>query len=248
VSDDLHIPAAGRGSAPVRSYYQPRRPGMDRGTKVLLSAAAGLGGLLLAGLGGWALSGRHAAVVPVIEADSRPVRVKPENPGGLQVAGADEQVMGGRGSKVQGMAPPAETPAAQALRAQMPPQATVSPPAVPPPAAPLPALPTAPPAAAVLQPPVPAPVSVARQAPAAAGTLVQLAAVDSEGAAQTEWQRLAKRMPDLLGERRPVVQRADRDGRAVWRLRTGGFADIADATAFCARVRAKGGACSIAGS
>jgi len=244
VSDDLHIPAAGRGSAPVRSYYQPRRPGMDRGTKVLLSAAAGLGGLLLAGVGGWALSGRHAAVVPVIEADSRPVRVKPENPGGLQVAGADEQVMGGHGSKLQAMAPPAETPAAQALRAQTPPQAAAPPPAP----APLPTLPTAPPAAAVLQPVIPAPA--ARQAPAtvAAGTLVQLAAVDSEGAAQTEWQRLAKRMPDLLGDRHPVVQRADRDGHAVWRVRTGGFTDIADATAFCARVRAKGGACSIAGS
>jgi len=243
VSDDLHIPAAaGRGSAPVRSCYQPRRPGMDRGTKVLLSAAAGLGGLLLAGVGGWVLSGRHVAVVPVIEADSRPVRVKPENPGGLQVAGADEQVMGGRGSKVQAMAPPVETPAAQALRAQMPPQAAVPPPAP----APLPTLPAAPPAAVVLQPAVPSPA--ARQAPAAAGTLVQLAAVDSEGAAQTEWQRLAKRMPDLLGDRRPVVQRADREGHAVWRVRTGGFADIADATAFCARVRAKGGACSIAGS
>lgn len=217
---------------------------MDRGTKVLLSAAAGLSGLLLAGVAGWALSGRHVAAVPVIEADSRPVRVKPENPGGLQVAGADEQVMGGHGSKVQAMAPPAETPAAQALRAQMPPQAAVPPPAP----APLPILPAAPPAAVVLQPAVPAPAARQAPAPAAAGTLVQLAAVDSEGAAQTEWQRLAKRMPDLLGDRRPVMQRADRDGRAVWRVRTGGFTDIADAAAFCARVRAKGGACSIAGS
>lgn len=247
MSDDLHIPAAGRGSAPVRTYYQPRRPGMDRGTKVFLAAAAGLGGLLLAGVGGWALSGRHAAVVPVIEADSRPVRVKPENPGGLQIAGADEQVMGGRGSKVQSMAPPAETPAAQALRAQVPLQAAAPPPA-PPPAPALPALPAAPPAAVVLQPVVPAPAARQAPAPTAAGALVQLAAVDSEGAAQTEWQRLAKRMPDLLGDRQPVVQKAERDGRAVWRLRTGGFADIADATAFCARVRAKGGACSITGS
>ena len=239
MSDDLHIPAAGRGSVPIRTYYQPRRPGMDRGTKALLAAGAGLGGLLLAGAGGWALSGRHAAVVPIIEADSRPVRVKPENPGGLQIAGADEQVMGGRGSKVQGMAPPAEVPAAQALRAQMPPQA------VAPPVPALPALPAAPPAAVVLQP---APVARPAPAPAPVGPLVQLAALDSEGAAQTEWQRLAKRMPDLLGDRQLVVQRAERDGRAVWRLRTGGFQDIADATAFCARVRAKGGACSITGS
>lgn len=235
MTHDLHIPAVGR-AAPVRSSYQARRPGMGRGTKILLFTAAGLGGLLLAGLGGWALSGRHAAVVPVIEADSRPVRVKPENAGGLQVAGADGQPAGGLGSRNQGLAPPAEVPAAQALRAQMPPQPTVPQPA---PAAPA----VVPPIAAVPSPAAPA----ARQAPVPA-TLVQLAAVDSEDAAQSEWQRLARRMPDLLGDHRPVLQRSDRDGRAIWRVRTGGFTDIAEATAFCARVRAKGAACSITGS
>lgn len=230
MTHDLHIPAVGR-AAPVRSSYQARRPGMGRGTKILLFTAAGLGGLLLAGLGGWALSGRHAAVVPVIEADSRPVRVKPENAGGLQVAGADGQPAGGLGSRNQGLAPPAEVPAAQALRAQMPPQPAPAAPAV------------VPPIAAVPAPAAPA----ARQAPVPA-TLVQLAAVDSEDAAQSEWQRLARRMPDLLGDHRPVLQRSDRDGRAIWRVRTGGFTDIAEATAFCARVRAKGAACSITGS
>ena len=80
----------------------------------------------------------------------------------------------------------------------------------------------------------------------AAGPLVQLAAVGSEQVAQSEWQRLAKRMPDLLNDRRPLVQRAEHDGHVVWRVRTGGFADIAEATGFCARVRSKGGACSIA--
>ena len=211
---------------------------MGRGTKILLSAAAGLGGLLLTGLGGWALSGRHAAVVPVIEADSRPVRVRPENAGGLQVAGATGQAAGVPGSRVQSLAPPAEVPAAQALRAQMPPPA-VPQPALAPPAVVLP-MAAAPSVAA-------APVAPTRQAPVTA-TLVQLAAVNSEEAAQSEWQRLARRMPDLLGDHRPVVQRADRDGRAVWRVRTGGFTDIAEATAFCARVRAKGATCSITGS
>ena len=76
--------------------------------------------------------------------------------------------------------------------------------------------------------------------------IVQLAAVASEQAAQAEWQRLSKRMPDLLGARKPTVQRVDRDGRTIWRVRTGGFADLAEATSFCARVRAKGASCSIA--
>ncbi|MBC7799669.1 MAG: SPOR domain-containing protein [Gemmatimonadaceae bacterium] len=73
-----------------------------------------------------------------------------------------------------------------------------------------------------------------------------MAAVETEPAAQAEWQRLARRMPDLLGERRPVLQRLDRDGRTFWRVRTGGFVDIAEATGFCTKVRAKGAACTIA--
>lgn len=196
---------------------------------------------------GWALTGGHGTAVPVIEADTRPIRVKPDNPGGLQVTGADEQVMGGQGSEVQGMAPAAEVPAPQALRAQMPPQqpSQARAPAVPPPgdAQPAAAAPSPPPAGA---PRPAAPVQAARPAAVPApGTVVQLAAVDSEQVAQSEWQRLAKRMPDLLGDRRPILQRVEHDGRAVWRVRTGGFADIAEATSFCARVRTKGGSCAL---
>lgn len=239
MSNDLQIPTAMRGTVPVRSCYRARRPAMDRGTKYLLVTAVGLGGLLLAGVASWALIGGHTAVVPVIEADSRPVRVKPENAGGLQVVGANDQVMGGRGSSIHSMAPAAEVPAAQALRAQLPPQ-----PAPPQPAPAEPAAVPAPPTAS--QPPAAATQPDRLTLPPTTGMLVQLAAVSSEEAAQSEWQRLAKRMPDLLSDRRPVVQRSDRDGRAFWRVRTGGFADTADATAFCARVRMKGGACSIA--
>ncbi len=53
-------------------------------------------------------------------------------------------------------------------------------------------------------------------------------------------------MPSLLASRQPDVTRFEHDGKTFWRLRTGGFSDIAQATQFCEQVRAKGGGCSIA--
>ncbi|HEX4259806.1 MAG TPA: SPOR domain-containing protein [Acetobacteraceae bacterium] len=75
---------------------------------------------------------------------------------------------------------------------------------------------------------------------------VQLSAMASEAEADAEWQRLVSHMPGLLRGRTPMVQRADVAGRTVWRLRTGGFASIAEATRFCQQVRAQGAGCSIA--
>lgn len=236
--DDLHIPPS-MGSQTYRTSYRAQPQGADGMTRKLLLAAVALGTLLLAGMGGWALLGHRAGPVPVIEADMRPLRVKPENAGGMQMVGADEQVTGGQAGSAQSMAPAAEAPAPQALRAQLqPPEPAAPAPAAPsPPVSPLPDTPR----------PARAAATVARPAVSAAGnTLVQLAAVDSEPGAQAEWQRLTKRLPDLLGDKRPVVQRAERDGKPVWRVRTGGFIDMADATSFCARLRAKNTSCTIA--
>jgi len=257
VPDDLHIPPADGGHA-YHTSYRAQTGAADGMTRKLLVAAVVLGGALLAGMGGWALLGHRSAAVPVIEADGRPLRVKPDNAGGMQVAGADEQVMGDQAGRPQAMAPRAEAPAPQALRAQLQPPAAAGPagpdavqavPAAPSPAAsssgasPLPDTPRVPSRTAG---PAARPALPAAGGTAAGVTLVQLAAVDTEQAAQAEWQRLARRMPDALGDRRLVLQRAERDGKPVWRVRTGGFADVADATAFCTRLRAKGASCTIA--
>ena len=238
--------------------YRARRAGMDRGTRSLLLVAGGLGALLVGAMGIWSMMGRGPATVPVIEADSRPVRVKPDNPGGMQVIGANEDIMGGtRAAGADAMAPAPEAPAPQALRAQMQPPAAPAGPApaapssVPAPASVAAAPPPAPVAVAPAPPPTPAAVPAAKPAAAPAksaggGTMVQLAAFDNEQAAQAEWQRLVKRMPELLSDRRLAMEKAEKDGHPIWRVRTGGFSDMADATGFCQKVRAKGGACSIA--
>jgi hypothetical protein len=242
MSDDVSVPQGG-------TYRIPRRRGMDPATRRLAIIASGLGGTLLLVVGLWSVRGHHApSVVPTIQADPRPLRVKPENAGGMQIAGQNEEILSGDAGPQEGkLAPPAEAPAPQALRAPPEPQR----PAVA--AAPIPA-PPAPPQAAVQPAPAPAPVppqaAEKRTAPTTVttgkGAQVQLGALETEDGARAEWQRLAHKMPELLAGHSPAVLKAERDGHALWRLRTGGFADIAQATAFCERVRAKGAGCTIA--
>ena len=43
-----------------------------------------------------------------------------------------------------------------------------------------------------------------------------------------------------------MITEASRDGKTFYRLRTGGFASIAEATDFCERSRQAGAACTIA--
>ncbi len=244
MSDDLDIPSP--------TYRVPRhRAGMDSGTRRLAIIAGGLGGVLVLLVGGWSLLGHRSAGVPVIEADSSPLRVKPENPGGMTVTGSNDEILSdGADGTVGKLAPASETPAPQNMQAAKPAVVASAPP-LPPAAAPAPA-PTVAAAAPAAKPPVaaPAPVRMAAAEPAHAvggkGTLVQLAALSSEDAAKVEWGRLEKRMPDLLGKHQPAVSKIERDGKTYWRLRTGGFSDIAQATAFCEQVRAKGNGCSIA--
>jgi cell division septation protein DedD len=84
---------------------------------------------------------------------------------------------------------------------------------------------------------------LARLSPPSGAAEVQLAAMPSEEAAQAEWRRLQEQMPEILGGHQPLVTKVERDGKAFWRLRTGGFADSSEVTAFCAHIRAAGTAC-----
>ena len=83
---------------------------------------------------------------------------------------------------------------------------------------------------------VAAPVGVE---PAPAGRLqVQLAAADTAQGAVAAWRRLRQRAPALTDGHDPAIVQAEVKGRQVWRLRTGGFPDVAAASAFCAGIRA----------
>jgi hypothetical protein len=235
---------------------------MEPGTRRLLIIAGVLaGGLVTVFAASSLMHHRGTGEIPVVQADSRPIRVKPDNPGGLQVANAGNEIFsGGSDTDSSKLAPAPEVPDPAALRAPPPPPAQAAPAAplaLAPPAPPViaepprPAKPTKVATETPPQPPAPArsQVAVVTPPPAAAsgkGVFVQLAALTTEDAARAEWQRFAKRMPDLLGGHAPNFSRIERDGHTFWRVRTGGFADVARARSFCEQVRAKGGGCSVA--
>jgi hypothetical protein len=228
-------------------------------TRRLVVIAGGLTGALVLIAVLWSSVGHHGGGVPVVQADQRPVRVKPANPGGMQIPGLGADVGSADDTSTGKLAPAPETPDPQALARQAPPAppaATLTPQTPQASALPAPiAAPTAPVPAArdVAAQPPPRPLAAPAheitkvEPPAPAGRReVQLAALTTEAAARQEWDRLARRMPGLLASRHPIVTRIDHDGHTLWRLRTGGFTTEADASQFCQQVRAKGAGCAIA--
>ncbi|MFN8982470.1 MAG: SPOR domain-containing protein, partial [Alphaproteobacteria bacterium] len=210
----------------------------------------------------WGFSRGSSRNAPLIEADARPMKVRPDNPGGLRVPNQDELIFdrnrGARPATQGGLAPEAEKPRVDQLRQQLaeraaqeaarsaPPSAAPAPtpaPAAAQPAAPPAAARNAPPAATPATPappattsaltapslPAPVPSNAERFAPVANGRAqVQLGALPSEAAARGEWDRLQKRVPEFLGNRRVTLAPFDREGQTtLYRIRTGGFADAA---------------------
>jgi hypothetical protein len=229
---------------------------MDPATKRLALISAGLGSALLAVVGVWTVNGHRTAGsgVPVIEAPAGPIRVKPANPGGMQLAPGDEIFARGSGgdSGADKLAPPPETPDPQALRP--PPKSAPAPPVtLAPSVTPAPAATTVPPAPPTATPahvPLPAatpaaPATKPAVSPVLNPTMVQLAALPTEEAAKQQWVLLQHHLPDLLRGRDPAISKGEVEGRPWWRVRTGGFADPTAARGFCDQVRAKGGACDV---
>lgn len=142
-------------------------------------------------------------------------------------------------SKYTAPPPPVLKPPAPAQTVAIPPPQRNAPPPVA--AAPKPAVVAAAPA------PTPTPVSgkpVSGNPAFAPGVhVVQIAATTSEAAANGEWAKLLKANPELLTGGEKFIQQADVNGKTVYRLRVGSFATKADASAFCAAFKARGGNC-----
>jgi len=120
LSDDLSIPnPAYEGSRNAR--YGGGQAGMDRDTKRLIMFASSLGCVVVALIGASTLTGRRSGEIPVIVADARPFRVKPENPGGMKIDGSENDLFSGASNTSNArLAPAAETPNPDRLHAAAP--------------------------------------------------------------------------------------------------------------------------------
>jgi hypothetical protein len=179
------------------------------------------------------------------------VRVKPVDAGGMQVTGAD---FNPGGDANQALAPAAEQPQINALRAQLHAvkkelarQAAETAQVQKLAETRIAAVPPIERASATMRVPVAAPTRLPPAlTPVLSGPAVQLAAFTDEAAARHDWDTLLKRAPDLLGGRRAEITRVQVAGRTMWRLRTAGFGTLGEATNFCGKMHEHGADCSIA--
>ncbi|WP_122049279.1 SPOR domain-containing protein [Asaia bogorensis] len=95
--------------------------GSDIMTRRLVYGAAGLGALLVVGVGGWSLLGGHSGGIPVIGPPPGPVRDRPADPGGMQIMG-DGTDLDVTGKGEAHLAPEPEQPRPEALAARTAPE------------------------------------------------------------------------------------------------------------------------------
>lgn len=252
---------AGYGLAGEARDYAEEQPSRDRRLPMVLLAvclmALFAGGLYFAYLQGT----RHSdsAVrgdgVPLLKADEHPSKVKPDQPGGMQIPDQNVSLYNEKagGPPVEKLLPPPEQPMP---RPAPPPPAkeTAEPPA---PAIAVPA--TANPAAPVAGEPQPSPD--AKNAKAAAppgakppaataksGTIqVRLGSLRTPEEARQEWAKLKRENADLLGSLSAVAVRTDLGDKGVYyRIQAGAFADAGAAEHLCAELKRRSLGCILA--
>lgn len=233
----------------IGSYRVPVRTVAAR-----VGAAVSLALVVGAGLWGWRVLEREAVGVPIIRAAEGPMRIAPDEPGGdlaehqglsvSRIAAGDDE---------NPLAPELHlAPRTVDLAAEDMPQ----PPAPPPPAIAATDLAVAEAlgldtsqliraSVEVGEAPEPRPRSSAerRAVVTGGGESVQLGAFPAEDLALAEWRNLVGRFPDLLEGTERRIERVEREDRSFWRLRAGGFPDLADARRFCAALTAVDAEC-----
>jgi cell division septation protein DedD len=202
--------------------------------------------------------------VPLIRAPDAPFKVRPKNPGGLDLEGNNQSAFEAAGGLDPGGdlnfdALPEEPIDRAELAARAAPAAPrpTAPAAAPVEAAPVPAAPVAtPPAAKPAEPPKPAPKPEVKTAPRnetqepvepasdGGSYALQLGAFSSEKKANDAWKSFTGRYAYLADLGKSVVA-LERDGTKLYRLRATGIGSRAEANNLCARLKVAGDQCSV---
>jgi hypothetical protein len=208
----------------------------------VLAMAAFAGGLWFAYVQGT----RHPALtasgdaVPLIRADDRPTKVKPDQPGGMAIPDQNVSLYSEKpgGAPVEKLLPPPEQPLprpAPGVKEAAPPAPTTVAPAT---------------QSAASQPPAKAAVKAApKPATAAPGGKVQLqlASLRSPEAAREDWARMKRENPDLLGKLTAVAVRTDLGDKGIYyRVLAGSFGDAAAAEKLCGELKRRTLGCILA--
>ena len=207
------------------------------------------------------------ALVPLIKAENKPIKVRPEKPGGMEVPNQDKLVYsrmnpGERPPPVEKLLPLPETPVAKP--AASPEDGSTGKAKKVAEAAPTAEGPAAAKGKAKLQPALPAPkiagpekatkeeamakagAELAVIAPALGGYAIQLVALRSRDRAQEHWRKLRKAHGDILGNLTHTVVTADLGDRGTfYRLRAGRLPDRAAAERLCAKLAARKVGCLV---
>jgi hypothetical protein len=216
---------------------------------VALAAAAGMlfvGSLWFAYHEGatHAATGGAAGEVPLIKADPQPVKVKPDQPGGMKIPDQNDPIYARTAATppVERLQPPPEKPAPRP--APPPPQASAPPPAASPPPSHAAAAPRALPA-----PPPLTHATAAKPPPAARAavpTRVALGSLRTPDEARREWQRLKRQHANLLGKLTAVAVRSEVPHKGVWyRVEAGPLPSHDAAERLCRALRQHKIGCSL---
>jgi len=189
--------------------------------------------------------------VPLIRADERPTKVKPDQPGGMEVPDRDKLIYNPTRTVVEHLLPPPEKPMARPT----PPPAQTE--AARPPTGSMPSeagRPENPPSTTqIAQPQAPgkaaagAPLPSKPAATKAGGPRLQLGSLRSEDAARQEWERIKRKNSDLLGSLSATPVRADLGDKGIYyRIETGPVVDPAAAERICSELKQRSIGCIIA--
>lgn len=193
--------------------------------------------------------------VPLIRAEQQPDKIKPPQPGGMQIPDQNVSIYNEKPgvAPVERLLPPPEKPMP---RPAPEPQQAIAPPAPPSgPAQPSPQIAAAPPAAAPAQPAAPikpaAPARPVRTPPTEAAktgpVLLQLSSVRTPDEARTAWARMKQANADLLGSVKGEAVRKDLGDKGIfYRIEAGPFRDAAVATRVCGELKQRGLGCILA--